>query len=169
MLNETNCDWLFDMSVKRPHGPWPMKAAIYSRPSAVSLKVWLREDYMRPYNEYRQFTPIQKGAPAAMQCCLITASRRTANAVRCALENKAPRQWPHAVSERVAHMDWQRSIFYRLAHSTICERELCAHVSYLSHSAQIQICVFVCVRAPARSLQRFPYTSRINFRHYLSN
>ncbi len=24
-------------------GPWPMKAAIYSRPSAVSLKVWLRE------------------------------------------------------------------------------------------------------------------------------
>ncbi len=26
-LNETNCDWLFDMSVKRP---WPMKAAIYS-------------------------------------------------------------------------------------------------------------------------------------------
>ncbi len=43
-LNKTNCDWLFDMSVKRPHGrPWPMKAAIYSRPSAVSLKVWLRE------------------------------------------------------------------------------------------------------------------------------
>ncbi len=24
-------------------GPWPMKAEIYSRPSAVSLKVWLRE------------------------------------------------------------------------------------------------------------------------------
>ncbi len=44
MLNETNCDWLFDMSVKRPHGgPWPIKPAIYSRPSAVSLKVWLRE------------------------------------------------------------------------------------------------------------------------------
>ncbi len=43
-LNETNCDWLFDMSVKRPHGgPWPINAAIYSRPSAVSLKVWLRE------------------------------------------------------------------------------------------------------------------------------
>ncbi len=41
MLNETTCDWLFDMSVMG--GPWPMKAAIYSRPSAVSLKVWLRE------------------------------------------------------------------------------------------------------------------------------
>ncbi len=24
-------------------GPWPMKAAIYSRPSSVSLKVWLRK------------------------------------------------------------------------------------------------------------------------------
>ncbi len=24
-------------------GPWPMKAAMYSRPSAVSLNVWLRE------------------------------------------------------------------------------------------------------------------------------
>ncbi len=32
-LNETNCDWLFDMSVKRPHG----------RALAISLKVWLRE------------------------------------------------------------------------------------------------------------------------------
>ncbi len=44
-LNKTNCDWLFDMSVKRPYmgRTWPMKAAIYSRPSAVSLKVWLRE------------------------------------------------------------------------------------------------------------------------------
>ncbi len=37
-LNLTNCDWLFDMG-----GPWPMNAAIYSRPSAVSLKVWLLE------------------------------------------------------------------------------------------------------------------------------
>ncbi len=43
-LNETNCDWLFDMSVKRLMGrPWPMKATIHSRPSAVSLKVWLHE------------------------------------------------------------------------------------------------------------------------------
>ncbi len=33
--------------------------------------------------------PIQKGAPAVIQHCLITASRRTVNAVSCALENKA--------------------------------------------------------------------------------
>ncbi len=28
-------------------GPWPMKADIYSRPSVVSLKVWLRESTSR--------------------------------------------------------------------------------------------------------------------------
>ncbi len=28
-------------------GPWPMKVDIYSRPSAVSLKVWLRETRRR--------------------------------------------------------------------------------------------------------------------------
>jgi len=32
------------MSVRRPlRGPWPMKAVTESRPSAVSLKLWLRE------------------------------------------------------------------------------------------------------------------------------
>ncbi len=25
-LNETNCDWFFDMSLKWPHSPWPMPA-----------------------------------------------------------------------------------------------------------------------------------------------
>ncbi len=38
-LNETNYDWLFDMSVKRPYRrALPMNVAIYSRPSAISLK-----------------------------------------------------------------------------------------------------------------------------------
>ncbi len=41
-LIETNCDWLFDMSVIMGE-PWPMKATVDSRPSAVSLKVWLHE------------------------------------------------------------------------------------------------------------------------------
>ncbi len=35
---------------------------------------------MRPYDEYRQFTPNPEGGAAAMQRCLITTSRRTANA-----------------------------------------------------------------------------------------
>ncbi len=43
-LNKTNCDWLFDMSVKRPHGrDLANESCMDSRPSAVSLKVWLRE------------------------------------------------------------------------------------------------------------------------------
>ncbi len=33
-----------------------------------------------PYDEYRQFTPNPEGGAAAMQRCLITANRRTANA-----------------------------------------------------------------------------------------
>ncbi len=44
---------------------------------------------MRPYDEYRQFTPNPEGGAAVMQRCLITASRRTVNAMSCALENKA--------------------------------------------------------------------------------
>ncbi len=74
---------------------------------------------MKPYDEYR----IQKGALAVMQRCLITASRRTENPVAC-LNTKSTRQWPCADYECVSHMDRQ---------------ELCARVSYLSHSAQIQI------------------------------
>ncbi len=36
-LNETNCDWLFDMLVKWPPGrPWPIKAAMDSRHSSIS-------------------------------------------------------------------------------------------------------------------------------------
>ncbi len=38
MLNKTNCQ-----SNGLMGGPWPMNAAIYSRPSAVILKVWLCE------------------------------------------------------------------------------------------------------------------------------
>ncbi len=43
MMNEMNCDWLTCQSKSLMGGPWPMKAAMDSRPSAVSLKVWLRK------------------------------------------------------------------------------------------------------------------------------
>ncbi len=42
-LNETMIGCLTCRSNGLMGGPWPMKADIYSRPSAVSLKVWLRE------------------------------------------------------------------------------------------------------------------------------
>ncbi len=42
------------------------------------MGIWVQ--CMTPYDKYRQFTPNPEGALAVMQCCLITASRRTANA-----------------------------------------------------------------------------------------
>jgi len=36
MLNKSNCDWLLTLPIN-PMGPWPMKAAMESIPSAVSL------------------------------------------------------------------------------------------------------------------------------------
>ncbi len=43
-LNETNCDWLFDMLVKQPHGrALANESAKDSKPSATSLKIWLYE------------------------------------------------------------------------------------------------------------------------------
>ncbi len=72
--------------------------------------------------------PIQKGAPAVMQHCLITASRRTANVVSCALKTKPTKQcwfWTHL------------SHGLTKACALNCLRN--ARISYLSHSAQIQI------------------------------
>jgi len=61
--NKTNCDWLLYMSVRQPlGGPWPMKAAMESRPSAVSLKVWLRETNVSP-TRANLWNTLQKLAP----------------------------------------------------------------------------------------------------------
>ncbi len=52
--------------------------------------------------------------------------------------------------------------------------QLCCQVSNAGTDVLCVCCVCVCVcvcvytRAPARSLQLFPYTSRINFKHLLS-
>ncbi len=78
--------------------------------------------------------PIQKGAPAVMQHCLISQQK---NSECCEL-----RAWKQSPlnSDRVLilieSLTWTDQ---KLAHSTVCEIELCAHVSYLSHSAGIQI------------------------------
>ncbi len=56
---------------------------------------------MRPYDDYRQFTPNPEGAPAVMQRRLITASRKTANDVSCVLENKAHYTVTMAASENL--------------------------------------------------------------------
>ncbi len=89
---------------------------------------------MRPYEEYRQFTPNPEGGAAVMQRCLRTASasRRTANAHEL-------RTWKQCTdSERVSHMTNEYSL-KALRTQLFEEMKLCARVSYLSHSAQIQI------------------------------
>ncbi len=139
---------------------------------------------MMPYDEYRQFTPIQKGAPAAMQRCLITASRRTANA--------------NGDTEAGALMFWH-TVFYFDKVKTGCQvsnagTDVCVRVlervrkcvrkcvrdgarasvcACVCQCVCARACVCVCARVRVcvcvtRSLQLFPYTSRINFKHLLS-
>ncbi len=89
---------------------------------------------------------IQKGAPAAMQCCLITASRRTANA--------------NGDTEAAALM------FVSL-YFILIKYQLAVKLAMLELMCE-RVCVCVCASVPERSLQLFPYTSRINFKHLLS-
>ncbi len=91
---------------------------------------------MMPYDEYRQFTPNPEGGTAAMQRCLITASRRTANA--------------NGDTEAAALM-------FGSLYFILIKYQLAVKLAMLE---------LMCVRASVcvtRSLQLFPYTSRINF------
>ncbi len=97
--------------------------------------------------------PIQKGAPAAMQRCLITTSRRTANA--------------NGDTEAGALMFGSLYfilIMYQLA-VKLAMLELMCVCARVRVCVRVCACVCVCV---TRSLQLFPYTSRINFKHLLS-
>ncbi len=105
---------------------------------------------MRLYDEYRQFTPNPELGAAAMQRCLITASRRTANA-----------NGDTEVGALMFGSLYFILIKYQLAVKLAAMLELKCFVC-------VCVCVCVCVRAPARSLQLFSYTSRINFKHLLS-
>ncbi len=77
-----------------------------------------------------------------MQRCLITASRRTANA--------------NGDTEAGALM-------FGSLYFILIKYQLAVKLAMLE-----LMCVCVCVCVPARSLQLFPYTSRINFKHLLS-
>ncbi len=103
---------------------------------------------MMPYDEYRQFTPNPEGGAAAMQRCMITVSRRTVNA--------------NGDTEAAALM-FGSLYFILIKYQLFCQvsnagTDVCVHV---------RACVRVCV-CLMRSLQLFPYTSRINFKHLLS-
>ncbi len=85
---------------------------------------------MRPYDEYRLFTPNPEGG--ARSNATLFDNRQEKNS-ECR-ELRTWKQSPLDSDQHVCHMYWQK-----LAHSTVCEMELWACVSFLSHSAQIQI------------------------------
>ncbi len=91
--------------------------------------------------------PIQKGAPAATQHCLITSSRRTVNA-----------SGDTEVGALMFGSLYFILIKYQLAVKLAMLELMCVR-------ACVRACVCVC---ETRSLQLFPYTSRINFKHLLS-
>ncbi len=96
--------------------------------------------YMRPYDEYRHFPPNPEGGASSNATLFDNCqqSRRTANA--------------NGDTEAAALM------FGSL------------HFILIKYQLAVKLCLFVCAcaRAPARSLQLFPYTSRINFKHLMS-
>ncbi len=95
--------------------------------------------------------PQSRRAPAAMQRCLITASRRTANANGDTEAGRA---------------DVWLTVFYfdkvpngcqvSNAGTDVCVWCVCVCV----WCACACVCAFACARAPARSLQLFPYTKQ---------
>ncbi len=56
-LKETNYDWLFNMSVKQPHG----RALANESGHLLTSEGLATRDYMRLYSEYRQFTTNPEG------------------------------------------------------------------------------------------------------------
>ncbi len=102
-----------------------------------------------------------------MQRCLITASRRTAN----------------AKGDTEAGADVWLTVFYfdkvptgcqvSNAGTDVCVRECVCVCVRSCECVRASVCVRVCVRecvfvCVTRSLQLFPYTSKINFKHLLS-
>ncbi len=93
---------------------------------------------MRPYDDYRQFTPNPEGGTAVMQRCLITSSRRTAN----------------------ANGDTEAAVLmFGSLYFILIKYQLAVKLAMLE---------LMCGVRETWSLQLFPYTSRINFKHLLS-
>ncbi len=91
---------------------------------------------MRPYDEYRQFIPNPEGGAHSNATLFDNRQQTNSKSHECTLENKPPR---HHVLILNASLTWTDKSLRSNKHSTFCEMELCARVSDLSHSAQIQI------------------------------
>ncbi len=105
---------------------------------------------MRPYDEYRQFPPNPEGG--ARSNATLFDNRQQKNS-ECQRWHKGGRAdvWLTVFSFDKVPTGWQVS---NAGTDVFC---VC-----------VCVCVCVCACAPAQSLQLFPYTSRINFKHLLS-
>ncbi len=90
---------------------------------------------MRPYDEYRQFTL----NPEVMQCCLITASRRTGNASKCCelpTWKQSPLDSDHVLILNVS-LTWtdkalRTQLFAKWSFVLVCPNSLIRHKSKYS-------------------------------------
>jgi len=76
-------------------GPWPKKAATNSRPSAVSLKVWLRETIIFQMLVCAEYIPHSSpvGGGNTPKCWLPTANQIKEEEVKSALKRRrSPRR-----------------------------------------------------------------------------
>ncbi len=65
--------------------PWPMKAEIYSRPSAVSLKVWLRDTTETVLNQFHPWLGLNLYALTYL-LKLLTSDYYTSKAFNCVMK-----------------------------------------------------------------------------------
>ncbi len=72
---------------------------------------------MRPYNEYRQFTPIQKGVPTVMQHCLITTSRRTGECHELRTWKQSPLDSDHVLILNASLTD--KGVYFKGLHTQL--------------------------------------------------
>ncbi len=65
---------------------------------------------MKSYNEFRQFTLDPEGGARSNSTLFDNSQQKNSECRELRTWKQSPRQWPCADSERVFHIDWQRSI-----------------------------------------------------------
>ncbi len=93
---------------------------------------------MRPYNEYRQFTPNPEGGARSNATLFDNRQQKNSECHELRTWKQSTLDSDHVLILNASLTD--KGVYFKGLHTQLfCEMELCAHVSYLSHSAQIQI------------------------------
>ncbi len=90
---------------------------------------------MRPYEEYRQFTPNSNGGAHSNAALFENRQQKNSKFRELCTWKQSPLNSDHVL---ILNASLSRK------HSAVCEMGLCARVSYHSHSAQIQIFHNIC-------------------------